>query len=277
MNPRLLQVRFWGVRGSIPTPSTGQAQVGGNTPCIEVALDNQRPVIIDAGTGLRALGLDLLQRNGRAGGEASVLLSHLHWDHIQGIPFFAPMYEMDWAVAFHAVRPQDELSQVVRTQTSQPYFSAESAIRAKLSYEQIHHDGMEAGGMTIRPFRLNHPGGAVGFRMEAEGHSLVYASDHEHGEAQVDHVIRDEARGADLLIWDSQFTPEDYDSHKGWGHTTWLEGTRVAADADVKQLILFHHDPQRSDEEVKRIEEDARREFENTLAAREGLVISLPG
>ena len=275
MNPRSLHVRFWGVRGSIPTPGAEQVEIGGNTPCIEVAVDNQRPVVLDAGTGLRPLGLDLVRRNGRRGGEAFVLLSHLHWDHIQGIPFFAPMYEPDWAIAFHAVLPEDELSRVVRTQTSQPYFSAESAIRAKLSCEQICLDGMEAGGMTIRPFPLNHPGGTVGFRIEANGHSIVYASDHEHGDASIDQGLRDEARRADLLIWDSQYTPDDYDSHKGWGHTTWLEGTRVAADAGVKQLILFHHDPQRSDEEVKRIEEDARREFENTLAAREGLVVSL--
>lgn len=108
--------------------------------------------------------------------------------------------------------------------------------------------------MTIRPFPLNHPGGPVGFRIEAEGHSIVYASDHEHGDARVDRSIRDEARGADLLIWHSQYTPDD-----------------------VKQLVLCHHDPQRSDEEVSRIEEDARREFENTLAAREGLVITLMG
>ena len=250
--------------------------MGGNTACVEIVLDDRHPVIVDAGTGLRALGLDLVRRNARPGGRASVLLSHLHWDHIQGIPFFAPMYEPDWALTFYSLLPPDDLRRFVRIQTNQPYFSARSSIRANLTGEQILEEGMEIDGMKVSPFALNHPGGAAGFRIEAAGHLIVYVSDNEHGDPKVDHRVREEARGADLLIWDSQYTPDDYDAHRGWGHGTWLEGTRVANEAGVGQLILFHHDPQRTDDEVKRLEEDARREFVNTRAAYEGLVVN-PG
>lgn len=277
MNPSPVRVKFWGVRGSVPTPGLEQAEMGGNTACVEVVLEDRHPVILDGGTGLRALGLDLVRRSARPGGRASLLLSHLHWDHIQGIPFFAPMYDPDWAITFYSLLPPDDLRRFVRIQTNQPYFSARSSIRATLVSEQLREEGVEIEGMNVRPIVLHHPGGAAGFRIEAGDQLIIYVSDHEHGDPRADHRIRQEARHADLLIWDSQYTPDDYEAHRGWGHGTWLEGTRVAKDAGVKQLILFHHDPQRSDNEVKRLEQDARREFENAHAAREGLVVSLVG
>jgi phosphoribosyl 1,2-cyclic phosphodiesterase len=275
VGPAALRVTFWGVRGSIPSPGRAQAGVGGNTSCVEIALDGRRPVVLDGGTGMRAFGLDLVARDGAAGGDATVVLSHFHWDHVQAIPFFPPMYRPDWAVAFHAARPQEELEQVVGTLTGRPYFSDESAIRAEVSCREIGPDGLEANGLTIRPFAVRHPGTAHGYRIEAGRRSVVYATDHEHGDAGSDRDIREHARDADLLIWDSHFTPDEFDRHKGWGHSTWLEGTRVAADAGVEELVLFHHEPQRNDVEVARIERDARGEFENTFAAREGLVLSL--
>jgi phosphoribosyl 1,2-cyclic phosphodiesterase len=271
-----LTVRFWGVRGSVPVSCEAQARTGGNTSCVEVGLDGRQPVIIDAGTGIRALGLELMTRPRPGRGEATILLSHLHWDHIQGIPFFAPLYDADWAITFYAARPRDETGHAVRLQTSAPYFPAGWAVKAKLAYEEIHDQGLEAGGMHIRPYHLSHPGGSCGFRLDGGGRTVVYVSDHEHGNAKVDAGLRTWAHGADLLIWDSQYTPEDFHLHQGWGHGTWLEGTRVAVDAEVKQLALFHHDPQRTDTGLDEIEAAARREFSNTVVARQGQEIVLP-
>jgi len=271
-----MRVKFWGVRGSIPACSVDQAQTGGDTSCIEVECDGRPPVIIDAGTGLRPLGLDLVGRGGPGRGRAIVLLSHLHWDHVQGIPFFAPMYEADWTITFYSALLHDETSQAVRLQTSSPYFPGGWALRAKVLFEELRSDGVEIGGMNVHPFPLNHPGGSSGFRFEAGGRAVVYVSDHEHGNASVDAGIREVARDADVLIWDSGFTPEDYPLHQGWGHSTWLEGARMAAAATVKQLVLHHHDPTRTDSEVERIEAAARLEFPNTVAARQGLTLTLP-
>ena len=137
VNPSPVRVKFWGVRGSVPTPGLEQAEMGGNTACVEVVLEDRHPVILDGGTGLRALGLDLVRRSARPGGRASLLLSHLHWDHIQGIPFFAPMYDPDWAITFYSLLPPDDLRRFVRIQTNQPYFSARSSIRATRSSDSI--------------------------------------------------------------------------------------------------------------------------------------------
>ena len=134
---------------------------------------------------------------------------------------------------------------------------------------------LSIGGLSIHPFPLNHPQGCVGYRIEAGGRSAVYASDLEHGHPELDRVVREYAEGADVLIFDAQFTPEEYERHRGWGHSTWLEATRVANEARVKQLILTHHDPAHADTAVFQIQRHARERFENTIAAREGLEIDL--
>jgi phosphoribosyl 1,2-cyclic phosphodiesterase len=259
----------------VPVSGAAHVQTGGNTPCVEVAADDSHPLILDAGTGLRGMGLDLMDRNTREGAGVSVLLSHVHWDHIQGIPFFEPLYQADWAITFYSLLPADELRQIIHSQLSRPYFYETASTRATYSCRQIQPEGLRIGGLTVRPFALNHPGGSSGFRIEGNGAVIVYASDNEHGDEQADQRIRRDAREADLLIWDSQYTPADYGAHQGWGHSTWLEGTRVAADADAKRLVLFHHDPSRSDEEIRLLEEEARLQFANTTAAREGLTITL--
>ena len=276
MSPDTTSVRFWGVRGSVPVSGAAHVQTGGNTPCVEIVTDGRHPVILDAGTGLRGMGLDLMAGDNGEGAEVSILLSHLHWDHIQGIPFFEPLYQADWAITFHSLLPAGELRQIIHSQLSRPYFYEAASTRATYSCGQIQPEGLGIGGLTVRPFALNHPGGCAGFRIESGGAVIVYASDNEHGDEQADRQIRREAGGANLMIWDSQYTPADYDAHRGWGHSTWLEGTRVAADAGVERLVLFHHDPGRTDEEIGRLEEEARLQFANTTAAREGSTITLP-
>jgi len=269
------QLRFWGVRGSVPTPGIETVGYGGNTSCVEARCGGSAPVILDAGTGIRELGLALLGEYGTSGASVSVFLTHFHWDHIQGLPFFAPLYESGWEISFHAALPADEIRQVLENQMALPCFSAGHAIRAVCRYAEVGRDGIEVNGFVVRPVPLCHPGGSSGYRLETPETCIVYATDHEHGDEPCDAALVTNAQGADLLIYDAQYTPEEYQQRKGWGHSTWLEATRLARETAAKQLALFHHDPGHDDEVVSRIAIEARAEFKNTIAAREGDSIRL--
>lgn len=267
-----LRLRFRGVRGSIATPSAACLDFGGNTACLEIGWEDQLPLVLDAGTGLRGLGLDLAGQSG----EMHLFLTHFHWDHISGIPFFGPLFSPEWTLVFHSALPADELEKILRAQLRHPYYPAEDAIRARCVYRQIEPRGVRVGGLDIRPVPLHHPGGAVGYRIDAPEASIVYACDHEHGDAAADRALREQIRDAGVLVWDAQYTPAEYERRRGWGHSTWLEGTRAAREAGAGRLVLCHHDPDHDDEAVLRIENQARAEFENAVAAREDAEISLP-
>ena len=275
MSHRFL-VKFWGVRGSIPTPGLENLAYGGNTPCIEVRLPHGEILIIDGGTGVRQLGLNLVQSAGEKPLALNFLMTHFHWDHVQGIPFFAPLYSAANEITFYSGRPAAQLRDILQGQMTQPYFPVDfNLLAARRAFEQVHSDGVEFGSVTVRCFPLHHPQGAFGYRMESHGSVLVHASDREHGHAKLDRVLIEHAQDADVLIYDAQYTPDEYEHRRGWGHSTWLEAARVAKEAGVKQLVLFHHDPSHDDECIARITEDARTEFRNTEAAREGMTIEL--
>jgi phosphoribosyl 1,2-cyclic phosphodiesterase len=269
-----LTLTFWGVRGSIPTPQAGRLGFGGNTTCLELRWPGEPALIIDAGTGVRSLGLRLAQEAHR---KVNVFLSHFHWDHIQGLPFFAPLYGAEWEVAVHSAVDPARSQDVLAAQIARPCFPAGEAIRARQTFHQMRTEGVQAGALRVRPFPLFHPGGATGYRVDAPGASVVYACDHEHGDREGDLSVRRAAEGADVLLYDASYTPAEYGKKRGWGHSTWLEAARAARDAGVKELVLFHHDPERDDEEVKRIVDDARGEFGAVRGAREGDRIILPG
>ncbi len=272
-------VRFWGVRGSIASPGASTAQVGGNTSCVEVRCGGQR-LILDAGTGLRALGDSLLAEKQPI--DAALLLSHFHWDHIQGLPFFVPAYLPSTKLTIvgssdgrHSLR--DKLSR----QMTEPHFPVQlDDLSAELGYREARpNQALEIGDVRVKVARLNHPGGVFAYRIEHAGRSIVYATDTEHY-ACVDPVLKSLAEGADLLIYDAQYTPEEYRgdggrSKVGWGHSTYVAGVEVARAAGVRKLVLFHHDPQRTDEGVARIESLGREMFADTVAAREGMTIGI--
>lgn len=268
-------VRFWGVRGSIAAPGPATAQVGGNTSCVEVRCGEQL-FVLDAGTGLRGLGDELLRRGEK---RAELLLSHLHWDHIQGLPFFVPLYVP--GVELGLAGPawgQGGLEGSLRRQMSAPNFPVELGdVGATLTLSELRHgSSLERGEVLIRVAKLNHPGGVLGYRLEHGGRSVVYATDTEHFEC-IDPALSQLAQGADLLIYDAQYTPEEYPSRVGWGHSTFEAAAALAKAAGVGQLALFHHDPRRSDEGVQQIEERARASFTDSFAAREGLVVDVSG
>jgi phosphoribosyl 1,2-cyclic phosphodiesterase len=269
-----LEVRIWGARGSVPTPVARNLRVGGNTSCIEVCQAEGQSLVFDAGTGIRMLGLasaksEFPQR------EWHVFLTHFHWDHLQGLPFFPPLYSPETTITFHSACPAEELRSVLEGQMTNPYFPVRlDLVAAELKFEQLTGP-VRFGQVEISSFPLHHPGGACGFVAASGGARVVYATDHEHGDEATDEGVVAAAKDADVLIYDAQFTPEEYPSHKGWGHSTWSEGVRVAEAAGVKRLVLFHHDPAHSDEEMGRILEAARARFPETLLAIEGMRIAV--
>ena len=270
-----MRLKIWGVRGSIPTPSASHLEHGGNTPCVEVRADDGTLCIFDAGSGLRKAGGALVEEFGATLPTCNIFLSHYHWDHIQGIPFFAPMYGQKHRVAFRASGELGKVRGLLWGQMSTPYFPVNLGdLVAQHSFEELGAE-IKIGSVRIHLFALTHPQGSYGYRVEADGKVFVYACDHEHGVKAADMRLRDFAQGADVLICDAQYTPDEYPSRRGWGHGTWLESTAVARDACARQLMLFHHDPDHDDACMDAIEAEASTVFENTVAGREGYTIDL--
>jgi phosphoribosyl 1,2-cyclic phosphodiesterase len=270
-----LQLKFWGVRGSIPTPQPDNMGFGGNTTCLEVRLPGNEIVIIDGGTGLRYLGMSLLQEFGNRRQALRILMTHFHWDHIQGIPFFAPLYGPDNHVTFYSDRPAEGMQDILEGQMASPYFPVRfEHMTAHQEFFQIDPE-LHIGDLTVRSFPMNHPQGASGYRLERDGAVLVHASDLEHGDAKFERILLDHAQNADVLVYDAQYTPEEYAGKQGWGHSTWKEAVRIAREAKVKKLILFHHDPGHDDFFMEQLVEQARSHFENTEAAIQGRQIAI--
>ena len=249
---------------------------GGNTPCLEVQYGEMPPLILDAGSGLRRLGIERsLKANGHST-DVHVLFSHFHWDHIQGLPFFTPLYEENTSITFYSSREPRDLQNILQRQMQPPYFPVNlSSIDQRYRYCKIGSEGLPWGDVHIVPFPLRHPDGCTGYRIESPTASIVYASDHEHGDATHDAILRKHAAGADILVYDAQYTPEEYRSRTGWGHSTWLAAAHAAQDAGVRRLLLFHHDPNHDDQMLDEIVQRAGAEFEHTAAAREGAVFLL--
>ncbi len=274
-----MQIRFWGVRGSTPTPEPKNSRYGGNTCCLEVRLADNSLVILDCGSGMRGLGKSLQEEFGERPIQASVYLTHFHWDHIQGIPFFTPFYRRGNHFKFHSVlRSGTELKDTIEGQMANPYFPVNMEVMAaRRDFSNVHKEPVSLPGATLRSAPMNHPQGCVGYRIEAEGCAFVLATDTEPGSPLHDKALRELARDADAMVYDSQYTPEQLAGEKkGWGHSSWLEGVRIAQECNVKRLVLFHHDPDSDDDYVDGLVMRAQQEFPDTWGANEGLEISLP-
>lgn len=277
-----MEVRFWGVRGSVAVSGSRFAQTGGNTTCVEVLHAGHR-LILDGGTGLRALGESL----GFRPVKATLLFSHLHWDHIQGVPFFGPALHPDSALVFMGPRrPTGCLRAALALQMRPPQFpiGLERLVGARGFIDFELGRPFEVGPFRVTPQDACHPDGVVAYRIEAGGRSLVFATDTELSGPEAATplaTLRRLAEGADLLVQDAQYTRAEYAGEvggpprRGWGHSAWEDAVELAATAGVGRLALFHHDPSRCDDGVAAIERAAQARFAPTFAAREGQAVAL--
>jgi phosphoribosyl 1,2-cyclic phosphodiesterase len=276
MNPAF-SVTFWGVRGSIACPEPEMLRYGGNTSCIEVRCGNHL-LIFDAGTGLRPLGKKLAQEGNL---DADLFLSHTHFDHVSGLPFFGPAFLPTNKFRFWAGHLEVqglELCDVLCEMMMPPLFPVPIEIfKADIAYKDfVAGDTLTPkAGVTLKTAPLNHPNGATGYRVEYAGKSICYVTDTEHTGQGPDPRISGLIAGADIVIYDSTYTDEEYPRFKGWGHSTWEEGIRVCEAAGAKRLVIFHHDPAHDDEMMDTIADAAEKRRIGTLVAREGLTLSL--
>ncbi len=278
-----MQVTFWGVRGSIPAPGPDTIEFGGNTSCVEVRAGSAL-LIFDGGTGLRALGKKLVREMPI---DAHIFFSHVHWDHIQGFPFFDPAFVPGNAITLYGGNNVTRtLEETLAGQMDHPNFPVHlSDMGARMTFldlaegQSVQLDAGDGEHVTITTARGNHPNGVWAFRADHRGSSVMYATDTEHY-AIVDPQLERLARGVDVLIYDAQYTPEEYagtagrgGSKVGWGHSTFAAAAELARAAGVKKLVLFHHDPMQSDAAVREKERRAKELFSDVVAAYEGLSI----
>lgn len=299
-----MKLKFWGVRGSIPTPGKHTVRYGGNTPCLELRLDDDQLIILDAGTGIRNLG-DHLINNGESV-KGYLLITHPHWDHIQGFPFFKPAFiSGNELTIIGTERPEKSLSEIIAEQMNRIYFPVQlHELKAKINFMPIREEGeFTIYDATVRTLYVNHPGFTVAYRLEYHGKTLVYVSDNEpydrvaaaslenfesfvknKFDAQTgdpNQRVFDFCKDADVLIHDATYTPEEYIDRVGWGHSHYLFSLRVAAEANVKRLYLFHHDQNHSDDKVDDILKKCKKEVKTRgyrfecEAATENMVISI--
>ncbi|HUN89286.1 MAG TPA: MBL fold metallo-hydrolase [Terriglobales bacterium] len=274
-----MHIKFWGVRGSTPTPQPENMRYGGNTSCVEVRV-NGHIYIFDCGTGFRNLGKALSRTSTENNKpiQAHIFLSHFHWDHIQGIPFFTPLYESpDNYFFFHSSSRSRSLQRAIEEQMADPYFPVNmSEMAAHRNFYDIEEDRISFDNSVIQSMWLNHPQGCLGFRLETEHGIVVYATDNEPGDPIFDQNVRKLAEGADVLIYDSQYLPEEYEAKKrGWGHSHWREAINVVMESGANELVLFHHDPDHSDSCIDSIVTEASNYYPKVRAAAEGMEIQL--
>lgn len=265
-------VRFWGVRGSIACPSPLHVRYGGNTSCVEVAVGDRR-LILDAGTGIRGLGKEFTKSDIKT---THLLLSHTHWDHIDGFPFFRPAFNPKGHLHVMAghLKGRGGVEHALSLQMGEPMFPVPlRAMKAIVEFVDFE------AGESFRPFPdvlvrsapLNHPNGATGYRIEHAGKAICYVTDTEHVPGQADSNVLQLIEGADLVIYDSTFTEAEFPAHAGWGHSTWTEGVRLCRLAGVRRMAMFHHEPDHDDTFMDALAAEALAAWDQVIVAREGM------
>ncbi len=280
-----MRVRIWGCRGSIPTPGPETVGAGGNTSCIEVSLDDGSVLVLDAGTGIRELGADLVERGTR---RIHLLLTHLHLDHLEGLRFFAPLFDAQTTIDLWGPRsPVAGLRERIRRSFSPPLFPIDlQDTPARVTFHDVPQKEWRIDGAVLRASLVVHPGPTLGFRIEADGASLAYLPDHEpaltgdFAQRPRDWISGGSiAEDVDLLLHDAQFFEEEYDERVGWGHSSVASAMAFAGAVGARRLLLFHHDPAHSDATLQQLEARARSlsppGADPPLIAREGMVLEL--
>jgi phosphoribosyl 1,2-cyclic phosphodiesterase len=280
-----VRLKIWGCRGSVPTPGPATVRCGGNTSCVEVCLDDETTLVFDAGTGIRDLGFELMERGTR---RIHLLLTHLHLDHLEGLRFFAPMWDervtLDiWGPPSPVVSLQERISRSF----SPPLFPVDlREVPARVTFHDVPRKRWTVGGVSLRARLVMHPGPTVGFRIEADGARVAYIPDHEPALTGIAGRSRDWisgasiARGVDLLLHDAQYFEDEYEDRIGWGHSSVADTVAFARAVGARSLMLFHHEPRHADDSLERLEDRARalvgRNGNQPTLAREGMIVEVP-
>ncbi|MBU1298491.1 MAG: MBL fold metallo-hydrolase [Bacteroidetes bacterium] len=298
-----MKIIFWGTRGSIPTPGETTVKYGGNTPCVELRFDDDNFIILDAGTGIRNLGEKIIESGSSI--NTYVLISHPHWDHIQGFPFFKPAFISGNEITIVCAEFDGiSLPQMISDQMNKAYFPIQlNELKANINFKSVREEEFDVFGANVKTLFLNHPLFAIGYRITYRNKSITYISDNEPFDRYVAQTIKnvhteiikkyleyknepnqhlfDFVMGSDILIYDSTYTPEEYIDRVGWGHSHYLFSLKVAAEGNVKNLVLFHHDPSHNDAKIDEIYSKCLKEIKNRNykflchPAYEGFVMNL--
>jgi phosphoribosyl 1,2-cyclic phosphodiesterase len=272
-----MKIKFYGSRGSIPVCERDFLEFGGNTTSIKITLDSGRIAIIDAGSGIRNLGRDLI-KDGFHQDELFIGFTHFHWDHIQGFPFFAPAYNPNMVINILAMgkdREIENLEDIFKGQMKAEYFPVPiEDMGATLNFLQIKQNKLIINDTSVRVIKQNHPGGSFGYRVEDKEKSLVVCTDIEHGNSVRPDIV-EFCKNVDLLVHEAQYTSEELQAHRGWGHSSYDQAIEVAERAGVKKLAITHHDPEHNDAFLTKIERECQKRYLNCVLAREGMEIIL--
>jgi len=267
-----MELEFLGVRGSLPVSGDDRNKYGGHTLCACLKTSDGECIIIDAGTGIWKFG-DIFANQGEEKPQnIHLLLTHFHLDHITGLPFFAPLYSPKTILNFYAAYSPEETEEYLNGLMAGRYFPLEfKETPSKKIFKKIPENNFPIGGTHIFHCPLNHPQGSVSYKIQEKGKTIVFATDTEHPKKGTNQKLVSFAREADILVYDAMFTPEEYESgRQGWGHSTWLEGTKTAEEAKVRTLYLSHFNPDHSDKKIDTIISLARERFPQTFGAMEG-------
>jgi phosphoribosyl 1,2-cyclic phosphodiesterase len=279
-----MRLKIWGCRGSVPTPGPSTVTYGGNTSCVEVALDNDAALILDAGTGIRALGADLVMRGTR---HIHLFLTHLHMDHLEGLRFFPPLWDEDVTLEIHGPRsPVVSLRDRILRAFSPPLFPLDFRdVPARVVFHDLPGEPWRSNGLMLTSELVLHPGPTVGVRVETERSTVAYLPDHEPALAGIEGRSAEWisagalARDADLVLHDAQYFEDEYDSRMGWGHSSVAHAVAFSEAVGAKRLVLFHHEPNHSDRDLEQLEDRARENSDSLerppALAREGMVVEL--
>ncbi|PPR26038.1 MAG: Ribonuclease BN [Alphaproteobacteria bacterium MarineAlpha9_Bin4] len=267
-----MEVVFWGVRGSIPTPGKDFSVYGGNTSCVEIKFSDYS-LIFDMGSGLKNLGDSLIERKVN---NFDILISHFHYDHTCGLPFFKPAFLKESSFSLRGGRK--DILEILDSQISSPSFPITiHEFKANIKYEnfKVGDNFFLKKNIKISTLALNHPDGAVGYRVEHEGKVVCYITDHEHKENTKNTDLIKFIENSDLLIYDSTYKDDEFSNYVGWGHSTWQEGVRISNYSNVKKYFIFHHNPDNKDEDMKKIEDESKLLGSNIVVAKEGMCVKI--
>tara|TARA_B110000116_G_scaffold52075_1_gene43616 strand:+ start:673 stop:1512 length:840 start_codon:yes stop_codon:yes gene_type:complete len=273
-------IKFWGVRGSNPTPDLDKMKYGGDTSCIEIRTAENDLIILDMGTGLRNLGNQIINDSSYSK-EINIFLSHYHWDHIMGFFYFAPLFNEEYTINIYGYNSATSISSLSDILTNKNFWPVDKDLyKATIKFIEMPKSTNELQEIILNKTKVlyslhPHPNGTNSFKVITDNKKIVYITDCEHPEGQLNENVVNISSECDFLIHDSHFTIQDLALYKGWGHSSWKQGVEVAIKAKVKQLCLFHFSPNYNDEKITEIEKNAQEEFTNTIATYQGLILKI--